>query len=84
MQGLDLGADESTVLVTGSVKFDGAQSDRDNPVTRRLAALADIHADDVDGDAEPLRDGHVENVPGGRAKTGLDRQDDAKGQDGAT
>lgn len=44
---LDLGADESTVLVTGSVKFDGAQSDRDNPVTRRLAALADIRSDDL-------------------------------------
>lgn len=44
---LELGARSETVHVTGSVKFDGAQTDRDNANTRQLAALAGISADDV-------------------------------------
>jgi 3-deoxy-D-manno-octulosonic-acid transferase len=35
-----LGATAAAVHVTGSVKYDGAQTDRDNPHSRRLAALA--------------------------------------------
>ena len=37
---LQLGAPAETVHVTGSIKFDGAQTDRDNPKTQRLAVLA--------------------------------------------
>ncbi len=44
---LALGAKKESVVVTGSMKFDGAQTDRDNPATRRLAALAGYSADDV-------------------------------------
>ena len=44
---LRLGARPESVHVTGSLKFDGAQSDRDNPHTRRLAALAGIAPDDA-------------------------------------
>lgn len=44
---LELGARAETVHVTGSVKFDGAQTDRDNAKTRQLAALAGISAADV-------------------------------------
>jgi 3-deoxy-D-manno-octulosonic-acid transferase len=42
-----IGARSETVQVTGSMKFDGAQTDRDNPATRRLAALAGISGDDI-------------------------------------
>ena len=42
-----LGARPEAVQVTGSMKYDGAQTDRDNPATRRLAALAGLAADDV-------------------------------------
>ena len=42
-----LGARPETVQVTGSMKYDGAQTDRDNPATQRLAALAGLTADDV-------------------------------------
>lgn len=42
-----LGARPETVQATGSMKFDGAQTDRDNPATRRLAALAGFTRDDV-------------------------------------
>lgn len=43
-----LGAAHSeSVRVTGSLKFDGAQTDRHNAKTRQLAALAGISADDV-------------------------------------
>jgi len=44
---LELGACSETVRVTGSVKFDGAQTDRDNARTQQLATLAAINADDV-------------------------------------
>lgn len=44
---LELGACSETVYVTGSVKFDGAQTDRDNAKTRQLAELAGINATDV-------------------------------------
>jgi 3-deoxy-D-manno-octulosonic-acid transferase len=43
----DLGADPDSVHVTGSMKYDGAQTDRDNPGTRRLAELAGMTADDI-------------------------------------
>jgi len=42
-----LGAEETTLHVTGSIKFDGAQTDRNNPTTRQLKALAGITDDDV-------------------------------------
>jgi 3-deoxy-D-manno-octulosonic-acid transferase len=42
-----LGALEDAVHVTGSMKFDGAQTERDNPATRRLAALAGFSRDDI-------------------------------------
>ena len=42
-----LGARPETVHITGSMKYDGAQTDRGNPATRRLAALAGFAADDV-------------------------------------
>jgi 3-deoxy-D-manno-octulosonic-acid transferase len=44
---LELGACPETVQVTGSVKFDGAQTDRDNAKTRQLAELAGVDAADV-------------------------------------
>ena len=44
---LALGARPESVQVTGSMKYDGAQTDRDNPATRRLAALAGLDAKDV-------------------------------------
>ena len=42
-----LGARPETVHVTGSMKYDGAQTDRNNPTTRRLAALAGFADDDI-------------------------------------
>ena len=42
-----LGAAAESVHVTGSIKFDGAETDRDNPATQRLAALAGIQPDDI-------------------------------------
>ncbi|MCA9267151.1 MAG: 3-deoxy-D-manno-octulosonic acid transferase [Planctomycetales bacterium] len=36
-----------TICVTGSLKFDGASADRDNPQTARLARLAGIDSSDV-------------------------------------
>jgi len=42
-----LGARPETVHVTGSIKYDGARTDRDNPTTRRLAELAGFEPDDV-------------------------------------
>jgi len=42
-----LGARPEAVSRTGSIKFDGAQTDRDNPQTRQLAHLAGIRPDDV-------------------------------------
>ncbi|MBI3465967.1 MAG: 3-deoxy-D-manno-octulosonic acid transferase [Planctomycetes bacterium] len=44
---LALGADESRVHITGSMKFDGAEMDHRNPATLRLAALAGFQPDDV-------------------------------------
>jgi 3-deoxy-D-manno-octulosonic-acid transferase len=44
---LSLGANESHAHITGSVKYDGAQSDRRNPKTQRLAQLAGIQPDDI-------------------------------------
>jgi 3-deoxy-D-manno-octulosonic-acid transferase len=44
---LDLGARPEAVQTTGSIKFDGARTDRNNPDTQRLSRLAGIAADDV-------------------------------------
>jgi 3-deoxy-D-manno-octulosonic-acid transferase len=43
---LQLGADRDKVHITGSLKFDGAVTDRDNPTTLRLARLAGIGPQD--------------------------------------
>jgi 3-deoxy-D-manno-octulosonic-acid transferase len=42
-----LGATAEAVRVTGSMKYDGAQTDRNNTTTKRLAALAGFRDDDV-------------------------------------
>jgi 3-deoxy-D-manno-octulosonic-acid transferase len=42
-----LGARAETIHVTGSMKYDGAATDRRNPATLKLAALAGFAADDV-------------------------------------
>lgn len=44
---LELGAAPSQVAVTGSLKFDGAVTDRGNPRTQQLRQLANFAADDV-------------------------------------
>lgn len=44
---LDLGASPGAVCITGSMKFDGAQTDRRNPATLRLRQLAGIGEGDV-------------------------------------
>ncbi len=44
---LALGARPQSIHVTGSLKFDGAQTDRQNPITQRLRALAGFAADDI-------------------------------------
>ncbi len=44
---VDLGATPAHVHVTGSLKFDGAETDRANAATRRLAALAGFQPADV-------------------------------------
>jgi len=44
---LDLGAPPEAVQTTGSIKFDGARTDRNNPDTQRLARLAGIADDDM-------------------------------------
>ena len=44
---LELGAPPAAVQVTGSIKFDGARTDRANADTQRLARLAGITADDM-------------------------------------
>jgi 3-deoxy-D-manno-octulosonic-acid transferase len=42
-----LGAPAERVQVTGSMKFDGAQTERNNPATCRLAGLVEITSDDI-------------------------------------
>lgn len=44
---LMLGADKTRIEVTGSMKFDGAETDRQNPKTRRLCELSGIGEQDV-------------------------------------
>ena len=44
---LALGARPESVHVTGSMKYDGAQTDRANPTTQRLAAVAGFQDEDV-------------------------------------
>ncbi len=43
----DLGASADAVQITGSMKYDGAQTDRGNPATQRLARLAGFGPEDV-------------------------------------
>ncbi len=43
----ELGASETALCVTGSLKYDGAETNRENPNTTRLARLAGFAADDV-------------------------------------
>ena len=43
----ELGAAPEHVVVTGSVKYDGVESKRDNPRTRELARLLNIQPDDL-------------------------------------
>ena len=43
---LQLGARADTLRVTGSIKFDGAQTDRDNVLTRRLRTLWAVGPED--------------------------------------
>lgn len=43
----DLGVAGDRLAVTGSVKFDGAECDRSNPSTRRLADLAGFASEDI-------------------------------------
>jgi len=42
-----LGIDPAKVRVTGNLKFDGAQANRDNPRTQALRELAGFSADDI-------------------------------------
>jgi len=42
-----LGASHAAIQVTGSIKFDGARTNRENPESNRLAGLAGIEPDDV-------------------------------------
>jgi 3-deoxy-D-manno-octulosonic-acid transferase len=44
---LDLGADPESVHVTGSLKYDGAETDRCNPTTERLRRLAGFSDEDI-------------------------------------
>jgi len=44
---IDLGAPQPRVYVTGSTKFDGAQTERTNPATVALAKLAGIEPEDI-------------------------------------
>ncbi len=44
---IHLGARSERVVVTGSLKFDGAPLQRENPLTRRLAKLAAVSTQDV-------------------------------------
>jgi 3-deoxy-D-manno-octulosonic-acid transferase len=44
---LEIGAKNSCVYVTGSLKFDGAQTDRGNPATARLRSLAGFQSSDA-------------------------------------
>lgn len=42
-----LGASRQSVVITGSLKFDGVQTNRDNPRTRELAKMAGISESDI-------------------------------------
>ncbi len=42
-----MGCDPEVVFVTGSVKFDGVQTDRQNPATVALARLAEVKPDET-------------------------------------
>ena len=44
---LEIGAKNNCVYVTGSLKFDGAQTDRGNPATARLRSLAGFQPTDT-------------------------------------
>ena len=42
-----LGASSEVIQITGSIKFDGANTDRNNPETQHLQTLAGISANDI-------------------------------------
>jgi len=42
-----LGASSEVMQITGSIKFDGANTERDNPETQRLRELAGISTEDI-------------------------------------
>ncbi len=44
---IELGAHPETVITTGSIKFDGVETDRNNSRTRTLANLAGIESNDI-------------------------------------
>jgi 3-deoxy-D-manno-octulosonic-acid transferase len=44
---LEIGAQNNSVYVTGSLKFDGAETDRDNPATMRLRSLVGFQPSDT-------------------------------------
>ena len=44
---LRLGATSEQVRITGSIKFDGAESDRSNPKTQNLSKIAHFNGDDI-------------------------------------
>jgi 3-deoxy-D-manno-octulosonic-acid transferase len=54
---LDLGTPAERVVVTGSLKYDGAETDRGNPKTTALSRLARIAPDDVVWLAGSTQDG---------------------------
>jgi 3-deoxy-D-manno-octulosonic-acid transferase len=43
----NLGAEKAKIVVTGSMKYDGAETDRQNPKTQRLRQLAGIEEGDI-------------------------------------
>jgi 3-deoxy-D-manno-octulosonic-acid transferase len=59
---LDLGAPAERVVVTGSLKFDGAETDRRNPKTVALAKLAGLTAGDRVWLAGSTQDGEEATV----------------------
>ncbi len=55
----ELGARDQALVTTGNVKFDGAQTDRNNPMTQSLCHLAGIDTNDdvfVAGSTQPEED----------------------------
>jgi 3-deoxy-D-manno-octulosonic-acid transferase len=59
-----LGAPPERIVVTGSLKYDGAQTDRNNPRTRALRRLASIADDDIVFLAGSTQDPEEQNAIG--------------------